>query len=201
MRLHCCLWACLTIAAALPVGSQTVETFSFTGLNRAIPDGNASGLSDFQPVSSSISGISTLRVRLHITGEFNGDLYAYLRHIQGGVTNFCVLLNRAGRTAASPWGYGDSGLNVTFDDAAANGDIHVYRNVLTPASGSPLTGSWRPDGRLVDPDLVLDTSPATTTLNSFDGTNPDGEWTLFVADMESGGTNMLVGWELEITGG
>ncbi len=30
--------------------------------------------------------------------------------------------------------------------------------------------------------------------------NGDGEWTLFVADLESGGTNLLTGWELEIVG-
>ena len=200
MKLHRCLVLCLAFAVALPAASQTVEVFSFTDLNRAIPDGNASGLSDFQTINSTISSISTLRVRLQIAGEFNGDLYSYLRHIQDGVTNFCVLLNRPGRTAVSPWGYDDAGLNVTFDAEALNGNIHLYRDVLTPSAGSPLIGTWRPDGRLVDPDLVRDTSPVTTTLNSFEGTNPNGEWTFFVADLESGGTNMLVSWELEITG-
>ena len=42
--------------------------------------------------------------------EYNGDLFAYLVHD----TNFCVLLNRVGRSAANADGYPDSGFNITF---------------------------------------------------------------------------------------
>jgi subtilisin-like proprotein convertase family protein len=180
--------------------AQTTEIHSFTNLNLPVPDGSAAGISDRQSVTSAIVTISDLRVQMLVTGEFNGDLYAYLRHTQDGVTNFCVLLNRAGRTALDSNGYDDSGLTVTFDDAAPNGDIHSYRLVSVPALGVPLMGTWQPDGRRTDPGMVLNTSARTTMLGSFQGANANGEWTLFLADLESGGTNMLVSWGLEIEG-
>jgi len=37
-------------------------------------------------------------------------------------------------------------------------------------------------------------------LSSFAGVAAAGEWTLFLADLESGATNMLVSWSLELTG-
>jgi len=190
----------LLAASSLNSLAQSIETHSFTGLNKAVPDGNAAGLSDVRMVTSTIASISSLRVKVSIAGEFNGDLYAYVRRKGGGTTNFCVLLNRVGRTAANPSGYDDAGLDVTFATGAANGNIHTYRDVAPPSSGAPLTGVWMPDGRRVDPAEVLDTSPVTTSLASFNGVSGNGEWTLFLADLDSGGTNMLQSWELEITG-
>ena len=126
------------LAAAAPpwLQGQIIETQTFT-TNRVVPDGNASGLHDVRSVSSSIGSITSVKVNLKVNGEFNGDLYGYVRHSSG----FSVLLNRPGRTAANPAGYDDSGLNVTFASGAANGDIHTYRSVSTPAAGSALTGS------------------------------------------------------------
>ncbi len=191
----------LLTAGSPPLGAQTSETNSFGNLNTPIPDGNPTGMIDIQTVSSAITKLSSLRVSLCVAGEFNGDLYGYLRHVQGGVTNFCILLNRVGRTASDPWGYADCGFNILFDDAAPQGDIHTYQTTINPPAGTPLTGVWQPDGRAVDPSLVLDTTPRTTYLSSFTNSNPSGEWTLFLADMSYGSTNMLVSWGLLFTGG
>src|SRR5581483_10258043 len=98
------------------------------------------------------------------------------------------------------WGYPDSGFDVTFQAGAANGDIHLYENVTNLPGGSPLTGVWQPDGRTADPTNALDTSPRTTSLTNFNGLNAAGEWTLYIADTDSGGTNMLTEWTLQITG-
>lgn len=195
------LIAILPLLAVCQALAQTTETHSFLAVNQLIPDGSASGLSDHRAVTSALASVARLRVKLHVSGEFNGDLYAYLRHVTASETNFCVLLNRPGRSAATPWGYADAGLNVTFDDFAVNGNIHTYQAVTVPASGAPLTGSWQPDGREADPSAVLDTTPTTTALADFGGADPNGDWTLFVADVDSGATNMLAGWELELTGG
>jgi len=175
--------------------AQTTESYTFT-TNRLVPDGNLSGLIDGEYVSSAIGAISSVQVRLKVTGEFNGDLYAYLRNTNG----FVVLLNRGGATTSNPSGYGDSGFNVTFQAAAANGDIHVYQNVTNPAAGSPLAGFWQPDGRTNDPATVTDLSPRTTSLTNFNGFNAAGTWTLYLADLQSGGTNMLTQWGLDISG-
>jgi len=186
----------LLLLTALPrVQAQITETHTFSS-QRLVPDGNAAGLSDVRTISSSIASIAGLRVRLLVTGEFNGDLYAYVRHSTG----FTVLLNRVGRDTTNWSGYADGGFNVTFETEAQNGDIHFYRNSVLMAADSPLIGSWEPDGRTDDPSTVSEQSSRTTSLESFNGLDAAGEWTLYMVDLESGGTNVLVGWELEIFG-
>ena len=185
----------LATVSPLLLQAQTTESFTYT-TNRLVPDGNFSGLSDVRNVSSAVGVISSLQVRLKMTGEFNGDMYAYLRHSNG----FVVLLNRVGKTGSDVFGYGDSGFNVTFQNGAANDDIHVYQNVTTPADGSPLTGIWQPDGRNVDPATVTNGSARSTSLTNFNGLNGAGQWTLYLADVESGATNMLTEWSLDISG-
>src|SRR5688572_21807393 len=89
----------LLFSGAMPSKAQIVETLSFA-VNKSVPDGSASGVSDVRINSSSITELSRVRVSLRIVGEFNGDLYGYLRHITPTATNFCILLNRPGKTAS-----------------------------------------------------------------------------------------------------
>ena len=63
----------------------------------------------------------------------------------------------------------------------------------------PLTGQWEPDGRNIDPSLVLDTTGRTARLDVFNGLNASGDWTLYFADVSSGGTSTLNGWGMQIT--
>src|ERR1035437_4679419 len=72
-----CLWAATPLLQA-----QTIETYTFT-TNRLVPDGDASGMSDIRHVPSAIATITAVKVRLKIAGEFNGDLYGYVRHSSG----------------------------------------------------------------------------------------------------------------------
>ena len=190
----------LLMSGSLTLQAQITETNSFTNLNETIPDGNSSGLHDVRTITSAIAHLSSVRLKLRVIGEFNGDLYGYVRHIRGGTTNFCVLLNRVGRTATNSAGYADAGFDVAFDEAAAAGDIHIYRTVTNPPSGAPLSGIWQPDGRRVDPEVVVDSTARTATLSSFTNADGNGEWTLYLADLAAGGTNMLVNWELQLTG-
>jgi hypothetical protein len=108
------------------------------------------------------------------------------------------LLNRPGRTAGNPFGYADSGFNILLSNSAANGNVHTYETMVTLAANTPLTGAWQPDGRTNSPASVLDTNPSTAGLGVFNGLNASGDWTLFVADVSSGGTNELTGWQLII---
>ena len=188
------------LGALLPAAfGQVTETYSFTTFSGqaslTIPDGNASGVSDTRTISgSSAFTIESIRVTLDLSAEFNGDLYGYLRHDSG----FSVLLNRPGRASGNLPGYDDAGFNVTFAGDAINGDIHYYQ----PASGSPLTGLWQPDARAIDPDssgAAFDAASRTATLDSFSGLNANGAWTLFLADVASGGNSALNGWGMEIT--
>lgn len=193
-----CLFAAL--AAGLCVADAGAEIHTFPNLNRTIPDGDISGLTDTRIISSSVARISEVRVSLAIEGEFNGDLYAYLRHTDETHTNLAILLNRPGSTTTNVHGYADMGLDVIFDDGAPDGDIHFYRRASEPAHGSPCSGVWQPDGRRVGPLEVSESSARTAPLATFLGWNAAGEWTIYLVDAHSGGTNMLKSWGLEIVG-
>src|SRR5687768_8629147 len=116
---------CGGVLFALPLQAQVFESYSFTTFNGnpslPIPDANATGVEDNRTITSAISQLGSVRVTLDITGDFNGDLYLYLRHDSG----FSVLLNRPGRSASNLAGYDDSGFNITLRDDAAN-DVHNY---------------------------------------------------------------------------
>lgn len=192
----------LLLISALPFLTLThtataalTEVFNFNGLNLGVPDGNPAGLADNQTISSTILSITSVTLTLNVSGTFNGDLYAYVTHGSG----FTVLLNRPGKSAGKTFGYDDDGFTITFDDAAAN-DIHTYRNQSTPGIGTPLTGTWQPDGRNVDPGVVTDASTRTALLNAFGTASAGGDWTLFVADLTTGDTHVVQSWSLSITG-
>ena len=161
-----------------------------------VPDGNPVGWSDTRTLSGiTATTITDVNVSLTITGGWNGDLYAYLQHSSGISIRISILLNRPGRTSSDPFGFDDSGMNIVFDDTAANGDSHV-----TLSGTSILLGeSWQPDGRAVDPAAVLDSSTRSSFLSNFNGLNPNGNWTFFVADMSGGGVSKVTAWGLEIS--
>ncbi|MBM3835147.1 MAG: PEP-CTERM sorting domain-containing protein [Verrucomicrobia bacterium] len=169
-------------------------------VNLPIPDNNASGIistKDF--VAPSIDRIGDVNVTLKISGNFNGDLFGFLTHNSG----YSVLLNRVGRIAGNDLGYGDGGMDIKFDDSAANGDIHTYRLKLSGSHSASLSGalsgSWAPDARTADSSLVRDTDSRSAFLNSFYTLDPNGKWSLFLADLAPGGTSTLDSWGLEIT--
>ena len=178
---------------------EAVGAFVFNP-NLAIPDNSILGVADTQTISMPAGIITGVKLSLNIAGSpnatnaFNGDFYAYLQHSSG----FSVLLDRTGRTASNAFGYGDSGFDVIFDDAAINGDIHSYRDIVNPAGGV-LTGIWQPDGRLTNPNNALLTDPRPALLSSFNGLDPNGAWTLFVADVSPIGTGTLKSWTLDLT--
>src|SRR5262245_39407569 len=119
-----------SVAFAQVPGVVVVSTnYTVNPVDGAIPDANANGIQiqrNFSFVSPIIaSNIADLNVTLNIQGDFNGDLYAYITH---GNSGFSVLLNRVGRTAANPDGYGDDGFNIKLDDqAGATRDVHTYQ--------------------------------------------------------------------------
>ena len=192
--------ASLVLATSRTFAGLVTEMAAYTP-NLLIPDGSILGAADTRIFNSVITDITNVRVSLNLTGSpsagdaFNGDLYAYLTHGSG----FSVLLNRPGRTTLNDFGYADSGFNVTFNDALPGADIHNYQLIANPAGGA-LTGTWGSDGRDLHPAAVLDTTPRTALLTSFNGLDPNGAWTLFVADVSPLSTARLASWSLEVTG-
>jgi subtilisin-like proprotein convertase family protein len=163
------------LATVLPAGATLFSTnwnggFANGGI---VPDNNLSGWADTRSLSGLSGTISDISVNLHLTGGWNGDLYAYLVHGSG----FTVLLNRVG-TPGQPFGYGDAGLNVTFTDSASV-NIHNYGGGFVP------TGNYLADG-------------AGFAGGNFLGLDPNGSWSLFVADYSAGGVTTVQSWGLQM---
>lgn len=168
------------VALLLSVATTQAAIFDFnSGFQNGgvIPDGNPTGWSDTRTVSGLGAVITDVNVSIDVSGGFNGDLYAYLSYNGTLVT----LLNRVGTglgdAIQTTWGFSTAGFhNVTLDDTGVGGNIH---NVTAPASASyTLNGG---------------------TLASFTG-NPNGNWTLFFADMAGGNTSSTVlSWGLNVT--
>ena len=190
----------IALAWGLAASAQTVTTTTNFTVGAMVPDADASGLASAQIISTPITSVTGLKVTLKVSGTWNGDLYCFLTH----GTGHSVLLNRVGRSSANDLGYNDAGLDVTFNDVATNGDSHVYRLQLSGSQGTPISGpltdAWAPDARVAFPASVLDTDARSAFLGSFNGVDPNGEWVLFVADMEAGDIHFLDSWGLEITG-
>ena len=153
-------------------------------VNQAIADLNPAGLSR----TLTISGASALRpyqVELDLLiegtgyGAALGDYYAYLRHTSADGVNqqTSVILNRLGVTPSDPTGSLADGINAIFSSATeAN-----LAAAVDPSSG-PLTGRYQASG-----------------LSALGEMDPNGTWTLFVADQSQGGTGRLAGWGLKLT--
>lgn len=195
--------AILSMAVLLTAAGARAQTTYYTNsysqtVNTIIPDDNPNGLAATIQVSGAIGNISSLSVGLDVTNGFSGDYYAYLVDPNG---DFAVLLNRSGVTATNPFGYADSGYDMTFSSTALN-DIHFYQSFAYSLNGAgQLTGTWAPDGRDIDPESApsaFDTAGTGADFGSFLGNSADGTWTLFIADESGGYEGSLANWNLTV---
>lgn len=182
---------------ALVSKAQTNFTYSSGTLNNAIPDGNPVGITQTATFSGLSGFVTNVSVNLNITGGFNGDLYAYLA---GPAGQFVVLLNRVGLTGSDPFGYLNSGFNITLDNSGAN--VHGYQSGSYSTNGSgQLLGTWNADGRNISPlssGSAFDAASTSANLTLLNNIIPNGTWTLFLSDLSGGGNSTLVSWGLTI---
>lgn len=190
----------------------------------SIPDNDLNGEALFGTVSGFADDykISTnnFKVVLEFAGDpiaSNGDLYAALQAPNGGP--IAVLMNRVGYGAGELSGYADNGGKFVFYDGATdpnnkddNGtawafsDVHNYQNDPVFGTGGKevenFYGIFNSDGRSVDPQGSIAQFAAANrnkTLAVFQGLNPNGEWTLFLADVANSGFAKVVSWGLDFT--
>lgn len=85
-------------------------------------------------------------------------------------------------------------VNLTFDDAAA-------ASLPATAAGPIVNGTFKPsNGGAFNGTAPAPAGPYGATLSVFDGTNPNGNWSLFVYDDLGGATGSISGgWSLDIT--
>ncbi len=154
----------MMLVAACAQASVYDETYT---VDTVIPNGNPVGVMFSENVSSADlpagSVISGLTVGINISGGYNGGLVAYLVAPNG---TYVSLLNQPG-TTSNPFGYGGSGLNVTLADG--NPSIQT----TSETDGVLFSGTYGADG----------------SLSSVNGLQADGDWTLFFANLSSGGAN------------
>jgi PEP-CTERM motif len=83
--------------------------------------------------------------------------------------------------------------------------FQYYQNFGYPASlngSGQLTGTWQPDGVNIDPQSspsLFSSGAQTALLSSFDGSNPNGTWTLFLADLSAGSQSVEASITVNIT--
>ena len=186
------------LASAGMASAQPVSTNFVMNANALVPDGDPNGLALTTTLGGLSGTISDVSLTLNISGGNNSDLYAYLVGPNGG---FAILLNRVGLGAANPHGYEDSGFSITLSDDGAR-NVHEYQEGAYTLNGArQLTGTWTPDGRNIDPQsspALFDSAIAAATLSSFGGTDPNGVWTLYFADLSGGGDSTLESWQVNL---
>jgi subtilisin-like proprotein convertase family protein len=162
-------------AVAFNVQNAGAILISSGTLNAAIPDGNPIGYLSTLHIDTGLD-VANVTVTLNVTGGYAGDLYAYLTH--DGYT--AVLVDRIGTSELNLYGNSSAGMNVTFSSTALN-NIHDL-----PSVGGQITGTYLPDGG---------------NLSGFTGVGhgSTGDWTLFIADMDGGGSATLNSWSLDVT--
>jgi hypothetical protein len=134
-------------------------------------------------------------VTLQLSGGYAGDLYAYLTY-----DNVLVpLLNRIGVGSGSgnpgtAYGNPAGSINVTLSSTGA--DVH-----WATATAGTISGDYAADGRVISPLSSRGSFDAAglASLAKFNGLNPNGTWTLFIADVSSGGQSTLNSALLSIT--
>ena len=168
-----------TVALMMMLGGLAARAALFNqtfNVNTAIPDGNPTGVTfggAFNAAGVSDTVLS-LTVGLNITGGYNGDLYAYL--VAPDQSTMVVLMNEPG-VSVNGLGAGGSGMNITLQDGATP-------NIQSVTANTVLSGTYGADG----------------TLGNFSAQTANGTWTLFMADLSSGGgTSTLNSWTLNIT--
>ena len=170
----------MLLVAGLCARGSVSYSATDNNINTVIPNGNPVGVAFTEDVTAGASGIpanyvvSGLTVGLDISGGYNGGLVAYLVAPNGTLVQ---LLNQPG-SGSSPFGYGGSGLNVTL----ADGSPGIQTTSETP--GVVFTGTYGAAG----------------SLSSVNGSVADGDWTLFFANLGSGGSSgELLNFTLNLT--
>lgn len=94
--------------------------------------------------------------------------------------------------AGAGGGTGISGVNLTFDDAAAT---------ALSSTGAMTTGAYKPSAFGTTPAFIAPApaSPFEGAMSAFNGASANGAWQLFVSDFYDGDSGSLTGWSLSIT--
>jgi subtilisin-like proprotein convertase family protein len=179
------------------VAQGRAQTFSFSNTNPiAINDsGTPPTVASLYPSTISVAGldgsVSHVTVTLHgLTHTFPSDLDILLAGPNGQVS---MLMSEVGGNTRFPV----SDLTLTLDDSAASS---------LPLDSTLLSGTFKPTRQFPTlsfefPSPALEgSSSAPAALSIFNGTDPNGNWNLFVVDESSPDSGTISqGWSMDIT--
>ena len=175
-----------TVTNFLPMGKTGLATNNFSNLASVpIPD---FGTATPYPSPISVSGLGNVTratvTLFNLSHTYPADLEMLL---VGPGGQSILLMSDAGG------GLPISNVTLTFDDAAG---------ALLPGSTQIFSGTYKPSDFPPD-DLMPAPAPVgtyVTNLSVFNGTNPNGIWSLYVADDSGGDAGTLNGgWRLTLT--
>ena len=176
----------LPVVSAMPIAAKSNQktvhrTFTSSGSGPAMP----------YPSTITVKGLKQGK-----TVDVNVTLRGYSESVPDDID--VLLVSPSGQTAVIMSDVGAAqavnGITLTLDDAAANS---------LPDSGLLTSGTFRPtnaDSGI--PDQFPAPAPSangSSALTVFNGSNPNGEWRLFVNDAPGNGPGSIASWSLEIT--
>ncbi len=182
----------LPVASAMPVVAKSHQkTVHRTFTSQAAISIPGSGTATPFPSTITVKGLKQGK-----TLDVNVVLHGYAENVPDDIDVLLVAPN--GQTAVImsdvDAAQAVNGINLTLDDAAAN---------ALPDSGLLISGTFRPtNSETGTPDMFLVPAPATngsSALSVFNGSNPNGQWQLFVTDTPGNGPGSIASWSLEIT--
>jgi subtilisin-like proprotein convertase family protein len=192
-----------TVTFTVQLGTTTSATTSFSNATLVTIPATGTGATTGAPATPypsniAVSGLTGTisKVTVNLTGlnhTFPSDVDMLL--VSPGGQKFIILSDVIGGT---DW----VNINYTLDDAAAG---------LVPSSGAPASGTFKPTNYAVAQDPFPAPAPAgpyetpgtqgsATFASVFNGTDPNGTWSLYVVDdanLDAG--TMAGGWTINIT--
>lgn len=160
------------------------------------------GIADPYGSGISVSGLTgaVTDVNVTLTGfthAFPDDVDMVLKGAGGGGGDGVKVMSDAGDATSSP------GVDLVLDDSAA-----AFLPTTGPLSSGTYKPTDQPEGGGATCTVTADTFPLidssanpdrhTTTLSSFNGTNPNGDWSLWVVDDCGDGAGSITGWSLDV---
>ena len=145
--------------------------------------GNAAPFPASIEVRNQTSSIKKVTVTIrNLVHSFPADIHMLLIGPQG---QSAYLMGNIGNS------FSINGVTITFDDAALN---------MLPTATPLVSGTYRPTlFGPADSDLPNTIFGSNTSLSVFEGTNPNGVWTLYVLDALADDTGFISdGWTLTI---
>jgi large repetitive protein len=188
----------LVVAAMLGFAAPGwAGTYSFSNTNAIsiIDSGNPPTVADLYPSTISVTGLDGQNIS-HLTITLSGFSHSFPSDLDivlaGPGGQLSMLMSEVGGNTRLPV----SNLTLTLDDSAADS---------LPIDSTLISGTFRPTRQFPTLSFELPSpapagsSSAPAALSIFDGTDPDGNWTLFAVDESSPDSGTIsLGWSMDI---